>query len=83
MSDNETPKEPFIVKVLFGVTLVASLALLYVRTQEPDLTQIQLLIEYWYLPALATLGLIIGVNIRINFRKEQGSYKPLPPRKRK
>jgi len=83
MSDNETPKEPFIVKVLFGVTLVASIALLYVRTQEPDLPQIQLLIKYWYLPALATLGLIIGVNLRINFRKEQGSYKPLPPRKRK
>jgi len=83
MSEDEKPKELFIIKVLFGVTLIASLALLYVRTQEPEITQVQLLIKYWYLPLLATLGLIIGVNQRIKFRKEQGEYKPLPPRKKK
>ena len=73
-----TPEEPKIIHVFFAICLVASLALLYTRSEEPDLTQIQLLTKYWYLPVTATLSLLAGVITRIRFRD---SLKPKPAKK--
>ncbi len=72
--------EPQIIHVLFAICLVASLALLYVRSQEPALTQMQVLLKYWYLPVTATVTLVTGVVLRIRHRD---SLKPKDVKKSK
>lgn len=71
MNEPLNPQEPKIVHVLFAICLVASLALLYTRSQQPEMGQFELLRTYWYLPLVATVSLVGGVYLRLKFRDSQ------------